>query len=461
MPLQIPTLGRGIHANVRSPVFPLSVSANGRYLQSADGTPFRVQCDAVWLATTRSNSSEWDTYIADRKARGFNTVILMAIAQSGYQSFGTGSEPNNRAGNPPFNTPGDFSTPNTAYFNYIETLVSKANTAGLLVFLFYTYWGFSAGDQGWWTELGANSTPVCTAWGAFLGNKLKAYPNIILGTGGDFSSSTGTEVTRTKAILAGIRSAGGYATKWLAGNEWNNPDTLATAQAGFTYGTDPTASDQNLATFYGCGPSGNGQTFTTAASSYAASPTLPSIIQEACYVGETNLPGIDGSRPNMRAYHYWAVLGGSTAGQCFGQHFLWNWETTGGTIWSDTLASNESIDVSKAFGLYAQLRWHTHAPAQSRVVSGVGSGGSTVVCSLASDGTSMLAYRATNGTGTQTYDLDLRGMSGPTRARWFNPTTGVFTPEATGLSNALSSRTFVTPGNNGTGTNDWVLVLDA
>jgi Putative collagen-binding domain of a collagenase len=51
-------------------------------------------------------------------------------------------------------------------------------------------------------------------------------------------------------------------------------------------------------------------------------------------------------------------------------------------------------------------------------------------------------------------------MAGPTRARWFNPTNGVYQDIGAGYTNG-GRRAFRSPGNNGSGANDWVLVLDA
>jgi hypothetical protein len=50
-------------------------------------------------------------------------------------------------------------------------------------------------------------------------------------------------------------------------------------------------------------------------------------------------------------------------------------------------------------------------------------------------------------------------MSGPVTARWFNPVTGGYSQIGSALSNS-GIRQFVTPGENGTYANDWVLVLD-
>jgi hypothetical protein len=53
----------------------------------------------------------------------------------------------------------------------------------------------------------------------------------------------------------------------------------------------------------------------------------------------------------------------------------------------------------------------------------------------------------------------MTAMSGTTRAQWWDPSTGTYSPIATGLSNT-GTYSFSSPGTNGGGQNDWVLFLD-
>ena len=49
----------------------------------------------------------------------------------------------------------------------------------------------------------------------------------------------------------------------------------------------------------------------------------------------------------------------------------------------------------------------------------------------------------------------------PVTAHWYNPTNGRFVEvEGSPYANRATHH-FRTPGDNGTGTNDWVLILDA
>lgn len=450
---------------------PLVVSANRRYL-TVNGTPFHLNCCQTWLATTRSTRAQWGTYLAAARANGFNASTLMLIVSDGFASIGTGNEPANKQGQVPFTTSGNFSTTNNAYFDYIEQLISDARDANMYVFLFYTYWGYGGQPgQGWWNEINSNSTTVCTNWGAYIGNRFKTYANIILGNGGDYSVAAGTGTTHSVAILNGIRSAGGFAAQWPSGSEWNNPDTIATSQVGFTYGPDPAVSNQQLGTFYGYGAGFDGLVYVTARSVWADSTVLPGVMQEPGYYLEEY---VSGDRTSERMYHYWALLSGSNAGQCWGAKYLWYWQTTGSPQWDSILSSDAWADIGRLFGLCATpgISWWRHAPSaapgftgcgRTLVVSGGGSDASTVASSIDASGYSMLVYNPSTGTSAVTYSVDPRGMAGKYRARWYNPTTAVFANIAGGgytFDNTVASQSFTTPGNNGASANDWVLVLD-
>ena len=72
-------------------------------------------------------------------------------------------------------------------------------------------------------------------------------------------------------------------------------------------------------------------------------------------------------------------------------------------------------------------------------------------------GTLLIAYVPPAHQGP--IQVDMTAMTGPTRARWFDPTSGTYTSVASGLAN-VGSRAFSPPGRNSAGATDWVLVLD-
>ncbi len=70
-----------------------------------------------------------------------------------------------------------------------------------------------------------------------------------------------------------------------------------------------------------------------------------------------------------------------------------------------------------------------------------------------------MAYVPPTATGTRTLTVNMAQLSGVATARWFNPTSGVYTTISGSPFANSGSRNFTTPGENGTGNNDWVLVL--
>jgi hypothetical protein len=71
-----------------------------------------------------------------------------------------------------------------------------------------------------------------------------------------------------------------------------------------------------------------------------------------------------------------------------------------------------------------------------------------------------MAYVPSTGTNPRTITVDMAKLSGPANARWYNPTSGSYASiDESPLANS-GSRDFTTPGDNGTGANDWILVLE-
>jgi hypothetical protein len=162
------------------------------------------------------------------------------------------------------------------------------------------------------------------------------------------------------------------------------------------------------------------------------------------------------------------VLGGGTAGDGFGSDDAWQWQN-----FPAGLSTPGATYSTYAFQLFASLPWWSLRPSgtaagyagKKLITAGGGTKGQTdyVTSALTQDGAYLLAYiptPAAGDTSARTITVDMTAMQGPTRARWFNPATGLFTDIGSGLANS-GTQSFTSPGDNGTGTNDWLLVLDA
>jgi hypothetical protein len=121
--------------------------------------------------------------------------------------------------------------------------------------------------------------------------------------------------------------------------------------------------------------------------------------------------------------------------------------------------------MPRVTALFDSRDWHDLVPDDDHevVTSGYGSFGSTgyVTAARTPDGRLVMAYIPSTGTGARSLTVDMSELAGQAQGRWYNPTTGAYTDIAGSPFANTGSRTFTTPGNNGTGTNDWALVLDA
>jgi hypothetical protein len=83
-----------------------------------------------------------------------------------------------------------------------------------------------------------------------------------------------------------------------------------------------------------------------------------------------------------------------------------------------------------------------------------------VTAAAAADGSLLLAYLPPGASSTSVA-INMEALAAPVRARWFDPTSGIYVDIAQALPRNSGSRTFTIPGNNAAGARDWVLVLEA
>jgi|GEM_PF-971039 len=456
--LMVPLLaGEARALDATTYTYPLRVSADHRYLVDQNNKPFRIQGDSAQSLIANLTSDEADVYFSNRQARGFNTVNINLLEHK----FAVNA-PANRSRAAPFTTAGNFSTPNEAYFAFADQIIDLAASKGMLVSLAYMYLGAHGGDEGWWAELtnSTNTQTVCYDFGLYLGNRYKDRKNILWVVGGDFFPPQGSEgETRLHRILDGIKAAG--ATQLQTG-DWSAPG-LSTDEAAF-------ASSMDVNAVYTYGPGNNGATYDEARAGYNHSPTIPAYLKETGYEAEGWIPGDPAS---IRKYQYWAILGGSTAGGFYGHRDVWEFATDswssgfpfGHQRWQNSLDAPGALDWQRLGQLFDSLPWYKLVPSglgmRALVTAGGGMfGGSDYVTAAAmSDGKVLLAYVPPTGTAARSITVDMVAMSGSARARWFNPTSGAYTSISSSLPNT-GTQQFTTPGNNGAGSNDWVLVLD-
>src|SRR5262245_23340246 len=59
---------------------PLPVAKSGTHLEHTDGTPFFVLADTCWTGPALSTEKDWQTYLDDRKKKGFTAVQFNMVS---------------------------------------------------------------------------------------------------------------------------------------------------------------------------------------------------------------------------------------------------------------------------------------------------------------------------------------------------------------------------------------------
>jgi len=404
-----------------SPAYPLRIGTNQRILVDQKSRPVLIQGDAAWSLIVGLNAAEVERYLQDRRRKGFNTLMVNLIEHKFCKN-----PPNNAAGEGPFTTPGDFTTPNEKYFTFADWVIKKAGENGLQVLLAPIYLGYKGTDEGFYEEALANGPEKCLEYGRFLGKRYRDFDNIIWLMGGD--RNPGPAAADVDMVALGIREfdkrhlfTGHVApesspVEEFAAGRWLDFNTT------YTYGI---VHQKLLA-------------------DYNRTPTLPFFLIESSYEGEHN-----SSEVQIRRQAYWAVLCGGV-GHIMGNRPIWLFDPG----WEAALDSPGSLGMMHWGRLFNSRRWFDLIPDQKHevVTRGLGEflGLDYLAAARTTDGSTVIAYMPT----ARTITVDLSKVSGSrAKAWWFDPRTGK--AELRGEFPTAELKDFTPPGEG-----DWVLVFE-
>jgi len=183
---------------------PLVVSDNHRYLMFRDGTPFFYLGDTGWELLHRLTLKEAEKYLENRRQKGFTVIQTVVLAE--LDGLNT---PNRNRERPLIDN--DPLKPNEAYFAFVDSVVTLAGSKGLFIGLLPT-WGDKVDRSTWGAGPQIFNPQNALAYGKFLGERYRSFPNIIWINGGDRSGGTnstgnGSNFPVWDALGKGIRSA--------------------------------------------------------------------------------------------------------------------------------------------------------------------------------------------------------------------------------------------------------------
>jgi hypothetical protein len=421
--------------------FPLKVGPNHRYLVDQRDEPFLVVGDTPWSLIVQPSEQEIDRYLDDRQRRGFNSIIVNLIEHK----FCT-HPPRTRSGLAPFDVPGDFSTPDTNYFDFAHKVILKANDHGIVVWLAPAYLGYGGGDEGFFREMKAGGKEKLAFYGHFVGRRFQDLPNIVWLLGGDYTPQPADQWTVSE-LAASIHN-----------EDRAHPMTVHCSpetSAASVFGEESWLALNTVYTY-------QSNLFQPVLAEYARKPARPFVLIESTYEGEH-----DSTPDQIRRQAYWTMLGGG-CGQFLGNNPTWHFDGPGlfpsKLTWLQALDAAGSRDMARLGAFFRQIPWHELLPEENHsiVTEGYGKNTSAALTARTLDSKFSITYfPSAEGTGAREFYVELEAFTGPVRARWFNPASGSFTqvkgsPLRKGVSHRLTS-----PGDNGAKANDWLLILEA
>jgi len=422
------------------PVYPLKLSSNGRYLVDQNNTPVFLTGDAPQLLFVQISSSDVDTYLADRSARGFNALWVYPIDR-----VDQNSAPKNFNGNPPFDG-AEFTNMDAAYWANVDSVLTKIQSHGMIAFMNVAFVGLTPAG-GYQSQLLASSDATLTAYGAFLGNRYKNFNNIVWVLGGDADPSVSGLYSKLSDIANGIKSADTNHLITLEACRACSPGNQSSINA---YGGSPPAFI-NLNWVYNTQPT----VVAGCQAGYASLSTALPMMGEDWYELEHSITGF-----LSRQEGYWEILSGCYLGRLFGNGPIWTLNATNGGNTSPSWQSqlNSAGSVGQQFlGQLMRSREHwLMAPDTTHTVltAGFGSGSTLSVAARSTDGQTIIAYLSDGNATAKTINMSkIASSSSTAKAWWYNPQTGAAT--LIGTFPNSGTQNFTAPDGN-----DWVLVID-
>lgn len=433
----------------------MTISSNGHYLvnSAAGNSPVYIVGDDAFLLMTELCAADVTTYLDDRHTKGYN--LIWAEAADG--TYTDHTPPHNCNGDLPF-TGTDFGTLNSAYWTFIDSVVTAASTRGMTI-LFNPAFVGTGPTQGWFNDFtgagtsGCCSSAVWTGYCTALANRYKTANNIIWLLGGDFDPSNATAKTNVNACGTALAA--------------NDPNHLITVEMcrSCNSGSQSTVTGYGGSTpaFVGLNASYDQQANITASNGCPVSYTqssLPVLEVEAWYEasGGHGLTGLQ-----LRQEGYSSTFAGCPLGFIYGHGQIWTFSSTntntaeGSTPNWKTILSSVGAVGEQYLGQLMRTREHwlmVPDASNTYLTAGFNSGTTLSVAARSSDGQTIMVYMPDGNATAKTLNMaGITSGSSTVKAWWFNPQTAVATLIGTFANSGTHN--FTAPDAN-----DWVLVLD-
>ena len=425
------------------PPLATSLSASHTYLVDQYGNPFLVNGDSAWNLAWGLDSADQKTYLADRRADGFNTVVTDLVGDSGNSGSSSGANYN---GDVPF-TGGNFATPNPAYWSKIDAFFQLAEAYGITVFAIPIDAYATQGDNVFSTM----TKTQAKAFGQWLVNRYPTskYPGIVWMLGNDYAGDgvgccNSGFLSQYEAFLSGLGTARpvtieqGFFESLSTDGPTLGP--LVTLNAGYSYHPTYEVIERGRTT-----------------------EDIPVVFFEGAY--ENADTGFPWTPLDIRKQLGWSMTSGA-AGTFYGNDSLWKFQSG----WKSQLDTSD-VAQRKAFNAaFAGIKWQDLQPDIDNrlVVSGRNSEytawstnrspdtddatyGNYVSAAYSPDGTLGVIYNPATGQNHITISSSVFGA---------NPSITAVDP-TDGAKTSLGWTTTPTMGKNAGGNHDWLFIITA
>ncbi len=432
----------------------LQVSANGRYLQYENSTPFFWQGDIAWLLLQRLNREEMNMYFKNRKAKGFNVVQCVFLQFYTDKNMYGDSAYLNRNELTPNQTPGN--DPNDPeqydFWDHTDYAIEVAAQNGIYLAIAPTWGQLVKRDDNYTKE-------KAEKFAAGLANRYKDKPNIIWLNGGaiqgdmkpDVWNAIGTTIKKIAPNqLITFHSFGRtQSSTWFHHASWLGFNMYVSGHRNYSQDDTPKKYGED--------------NWRYVLEDLAKTPLKPTIDGESSFEGTPQ--GLhDHSQPywnagDVRRFAYWSVFAGAM-GHTYGQNTVRqvhkkkeNKAESGAKLsFLEALEDTGAFHMQHVKNLVLSRPYFERVNDQSVVAGNEGEKYDRVLVTRGND--YLFAYIYTG----RDFTLKMGNITGKkVKAWWYNPRTGKATKAGNYKNNGSIS--FNPPGEKANG-NDWVLVLD-
>jgi hypothetical protein len=425
-------------------VLPISVSDDGRTLVTTAQEPFLILGDSAQALMVNLSVADAATYFSVRAAQGFNAAWVNLLCTNGGRPDATTFD-----GIAPFTSTlptgaYDLTSPNEAYFQRVDDILDAAAGQGILIYL------NPIPTRGFLATLRANGVTRARSYGRYLGRRYRAAGLIVWMSGADFQTwQIPADDEVVLAVAHGIRDT--------------DSRHLQTTELNFSVSSsldDPAwhglLGINSVYTYY--------PTYARLYLDYARPNFLPNVFIEGNYEGaQKGGASRVTNAHDTRTQIYWTLLSGG-AGAFYGNRGIWPFDPE----WQAHLYDPGAAQISFARALFEPRRWYELVPDVSHVVATAGFGMETD-SGNAQDNDYVTTARTPDGALVMSYfpvphdlTIDMTKLSGTASASWFDPTTGLHSPDPASPVANVGFHVFTPPASpHADGASDWVLILEA